>query len=126
MKCEDAIKNMDRFVNHNMTTKELGEFLEHIDTCPSCYEELETYYTVAIALHYLDQNDGEGYNIPLRLKHNLEEARNRVRREKRYYVMLHMLLSVLVVTLLIMLVFVQAPQIGTALEQFLSHFLRIF
>ncbi len=126
MKCEDAIKNMDRFVNHNMTTKELGEFLEHIDTCPSCYEELETYYTVAIALHYLDQNDGEGYNIPLRLKHNLEEARNRVRREKRYYVILHMLLIVLVVTLLIMLVFVQAPQIGTELEQFLSHFLRIF
>ena len=126
MKCEDAIKNMDRFVNHNMTTKELGEFLEHIDTCPSCYEELETYYTVAIALHYLDQNDGEGYNIPLRLKHNLEEARNRVRREKRYYVILHALLIVLVVTLLIMLVFVQAPQIGTELEQFLSHFLRIF
>ena len=106
MKCEDAIKNMDRFVNHNMTTKELGEFLEHIDTCPSCYEELETYYTVAIALHYLDQNDGEGYNIPLRLKHNLEEARNRVRREKRYYVILDVLLIVLVVTLLIMLVFV--------------------
>ena len=126
MKCEDAIKNMARFVNHNMTTKELGEFLEHIDTCPSCYEELETYYTVAIALHYLDQNDGEGYNIPLRLKHNLEEARNRVRREKRYYVILHVLLIVLVVTLLIMLVFVQAPQIGTELEQFLSHFLRIF
>ena len=126
MKCEDAIKNMDRFVNHNMTTKELGEFLEHIDTCPSCYEELETYYTVAIALHYLDQNDGEGYNIPLRLKHNLEEARNRVRREKRYYVILHVLLIALVVTLLIMLVFVQAPQIGTELEQFLSHFLRIF
>ena len=126
MKCEDAIKNMDRFVNHNMTTKELGEFLEHIDTCPSCYEELETYYTVAIALHYLDQNDGEGYNIPLRLKHNLEEARNRVRREKRYYVILHVLLIVLVVTLLIMLVFVQAPQMGTELEQFLSHFLRIF
>ena len=126
MKCEDARKNMDRFVNHNMTTKELGEFLEHIDTCPSCYEELETYYTVAIALHYLDQNDGEGYNIPLRLKHNLEEARNRVRREKRYYVILHVLLIVLVVTLLIMLVFVQAPQIGTELEQFLSHFLRIF
>ena len=126
MKCEDAIKNMDRFVNHNMTTKELGELLEHIDTCPSCYEELETYYTVAIALHYLDQNDGEGYNIPLRLKHNLEEARNRVRREKRYYVILHVLLIVLVVTLLIMLVFVQAPQIGTELEQFLSHFLRIF
>ena len=126
MKCEDAIKNMDRFVNHNMTTNELGEFLEHIDTCPSCYEELETYYTVAIALHYLDQNDGEGYNIPLRLKHNLEEARNRVRREKRYYVILHVLLIVLVVTLLIMLVFVQAPQIGTELEQFLSHFLRIF
>lgn len=126
MKCEDAIKNMDRFVNHNLTTKELAEFLEHIDSCPSCYEELETYYTVAIALHYLDQNDGEGYNIPHRLQHNLQEARNRVRREKRYYVALHILLIILVTVLILMLIFVQAPEIGGELEDFLAHFLRIF
>ena len=126
MKCEDAIKNMDRFVNHNMTTKELADFLEHIDSCPSCYEELETYYTVAIALHYLKKNDGEGYNIPLRLQHNLQEARNRVRREKRYYIILQRLLMVMVITLVFMLLFAQAPEIGTELEEFLSHFLRFF
>lgn len=126
MKCEDAIKNMDRFVNHNMTTKELADFLEHIDSCPSCYEELETYYTVAIALHYLEKNDGEGYNIPLRLQHNLQEARNRVRREKRYYIILQRLLMVMVITLVFMLLFAQAPEIGTELEEFLSHFLRFF
>lgn len=126
MKCEDAIKNMDRFVNHNMTTKELADFLEHIDSCPSCYEELETYYTVAIALHYLEKNDGEGYNIPLRLQHNLQEARNRVRREKRYYIILQRLLMVMVITLVFMLLFAQAPEIGSELEEFLSHFLRFF
>lgn len=126
MKCEDAIKNMDRFVNHNMTTKELAEFLEHIDSCPSCYEELETYYTVAIALHYLDQNDGEGYNIPLRLQHNLQEARDKVRREKRYYVVLQALLCLLLAVLIFMLAFAQAPEIGEDLENFLSHFIRIF
>ena len=81
---------------------------------------------MAIALHYLDQNDGEGYNIPLRLQHNLQEARNRVRREKRYYVVLQILLIVMVVTLAIMLLFVQAPVIGTELEEFLSHFIHIF
>lgn len=125
MKCEDAIKNMDRFVNHNMTTKELGEFLEHIDSCPSCYEELETYYTVAIALHYLDQNDGEGYNIPLRLQHNLQEGRNRVRRERRYYVVLHVMLLVFLAVLSVMLAFVQSPEIGEGLKEFLAHFIRI-
>ena len=126
MKWEDAIKNMDRFVNHNMTTKELAEFLAHIDSCPSCYEELETYYTVAIALHYLDQNDGEGYNIPLRLQHNLQEARTKVRREKRYYVVLHILLFLLLAVLILMLAFVQAPEIGEDLENFLAHFIRVF
>lgn len=125
MKCEDAIKNLDRFVNHNMTTKELAAFLEHVDSCPSCYEELETYYTVAIALHYLDQNDGEGYNIPLRLQHNMEEARHRVRREQRYYIVLHVLLLILIAVLIVMVVFAQAPVVGSELEEFLSHFVRI-
>ena len=60
MRCEDAIKNMDRFVNHKMTTGELEDFLKHVDSCPSCYEELETYYTVAIALHYLKKMMGKG------------------------------------------------------------------
>lgn len=122
MKCEEAIKNMDRFVNHKMTTGELEAFLKHVDSCPSCYEELETYYTVAVALHYLEQNDGEGYNIPLRLKHTLDEAHRRVRREHRYYITLHVLLFVLIIALVLLIVFSGTPVFGLVIRNIFLPF----
>jgi hypothetical protein len=122
MKCDDAIKNMDRFVKHKMSTKEMAAFLAHIDSCPSCYEELETYYTVAVALHYLEKNEGEGYNIPLRLQHTLEEARKKVRREERYYRVLQVLVILLTATLLILMVTAQAPQWTTEFEDLIWRF----
>ena len=36
------------------------------------------------------------------------------------------LLMILVAVLILMLIFVQAPEIGGELEDFLAHFLRIF
>ena len=122
MRCEDAIKNMDRFVNHKMTTGELEDFLKHVDSCPSCYEELETYYTVAIALHYLEKNDGEGYNIPLRLQHTLDAAHKRVRRERRYYISLHVILFVLIIVLVLMIVFSRTPAFGMVLRNLFLPF----
>ena len=122
MRCEDAIKNMDRFVNHKMTTGELEAFLKHVDSCPSCYEELETYYTVAIALHYLEKKDGEGYNIPLRLQHTLDAAHKRVRRERRYYIALHVILFVLIIVLVLMIVFSRTPAFGMVLRNLFLPF----
>ncbi len=82
MDCGDTIKCIERFVNHDLTPREMEGFLDHVAECQDCYEELETYYTVAVTLHFLEKNEEGNYNIPLRLKEHLAQERQRLRNRK--------------------------------------------
>lgn len=82
MNCDDTIKCIERFVNHDLTSRETEGFLDHVAECPACYEELEIYYIVAVTMHYLEKNEEGNYNIPLRLKEHLAQERQRLQRQK--------------------------------------------
>ena len=82
MNCGDTIKCIERFVNHDLSSREMEGFLNHVMGCSECYEELETFYTVAVTLHYLDKNEEGNYNIPLRLKEHLVQERQRLRKQR--------------------------------------------
>lgn len=80
MDCKNAILRIDKFLKKEMHGRELEEFLDHVESCPECYEELETYYTVDRTLHYLDKNIEGSYNIPMTMKRDMRGARKRVLR----------------------------------------------
>lgn len=82
MNCGDTIKCMERFVDHELSPREMEAFLDHVAECPECYEELETYYTVAVTLHYLDRNEDGNRNIPLRLREHIAQERQHLHRQK--------------------------------------------
>lgn len=82
MNCEYTVKCIERFVNHGLSPGEMEDFLRHVEKCSECYEELETYYTVAVTLHYLDRNEEGNQNIPLRLKERLAQERQHLNRRK--------------------------------------------
>ena len=44
--CRTAESMVARYMNHTLKTDEMEEFLDHIEHCPSCYDELETYFIV--------------------------------------------------------------------------------
>ena len=46
MDCRTAEGLVNRYIEHELPVNELEEFLEHVQNCPSCYEELETYFIV--------------------------------------------------------------------------------
>ena len=50
MDCRTAESMVTRFIDHSLSVNELEEFLDHIETCPSCYDELETYFIVHEAM----------------------------------------------------------------------------
>ena len=52
MKCRVAEGMVNRYINHTLTIDELEEFLEHISTCSSCYDELETYFCLLYTSFY--------------------------------------------------------------------------
>ena len=56
MDCKKAQSLVTSYITRKLNDKDLEEFLEHVNTCDECYEELEIYYTVHYTLERLDQD----------------------------------------------------------------------
>ncbi len=60
MTCKEVEQMIMPYINDELTDKQLGPFLEHINACKSCYEELEIYYTIYAGLSQLDGENEAG------------------------------------------------------------------
>lgn len=83
MKCETALLEIDAYINGELNQRELEKFIEHVKSCPSCYDELETHYTISEGIRYLEEDRTEAYNIPKMLKKDLEKKERMIRRHHR-------------------------------------------
>ena len=54
MTCKEAESLVMPYIKNELTDEELFEFLEHIEHCPECREELEIYFTVDVGIRQLD------------------------------------------------------------------------
>ena len=50
MDCRTAEGMVSSYIKHDLPLNELEEFLDHVQNCSSCYDELETYFDVKIDL----------------------------------------------------------------------------
>ena len=55
MNSQTAESMVNRYIEHDLSVDELENFLEHVENCPSCYDELETYFIVHAAMQQLDE-----------------------------------------------------------------------
>ncbi|MBS5282420.1 MAG: zf-HC2 domain-containing protein [Clostridiales bacterium] len=104
MTCTEAERLVMPYINGSITDEELEGFLEHIDGCEDCREELEIYFTVDVGIRQLDEGTGT-YNIKGALETALELSRQRIHtlhllRTARYAVNTLCFWSVLVVLIL--------------------------
>ena len=74
--CRTAESMVARYMNHTLKTDEMEEFLDHIEHCPSCYDELETYFIVNKVTQQLDeQEDGSVLDFQKLLEQDIRRAR---------------------------------------------------
>ena len=78
MNCQTAESMVTRYIEHDLSVEELESFLEHVESCPSCYDELETYFIVHAAIRQLDE---ESKDSTLDFRELLEED---IRKSKHY------------------------------------------
>lgn len=71
MTCMEAEKKVIPYINDELSPMEVEDFLEHIETCEKCWEELEINYMVDVGLKKLDEADGT-YDIVGDLRRKLE------------------------------------------------------
>ena len=55
MTCRKAEEMVNKYIAHKLSVDELEDFLDHVESCSSCYDELETYFIVHRALQQLDE-----------------------------------------------------------------------
>ena len=78
MNCRIAEGMVNKYIDHTLPLSDLEDFLEHIEKCSSCYDELATYFIVHKAMQQLDE---ESRDSSLDLRELLEED---IRRSKHY------------------------------------------
>jgi len=73
------------FINDKLNLKETEEFIDHVQSCPECREELEVYYALLTAMKQLDEDKtlSDDYNMELSSK--LERAQEKIIHAKFTY-----------------------------------------
>lgn len=77
MLCKDAEKLVMPYIRHELEDAVMEEFLEHVDSCENCKEELEIYYTVEAGIRQLDKDTGH-YNIKGDMEADIQTSKQRL------------------------------------------------
>lgn len=69
-----------RYLEGSLSEGELSDFLQHMNHCRSCYEELETMYMLDRTLRYLDEDaDSSSLQFAQQLRREMQRSRRELR-----------------------------------------------
>lgn len=78
MTCQEVQSNVIKYVNNQLDIKTLESFVEHVEGCADCMEELEVYYILLVGMKRLDQDKNESLNFHADFTQSLEHAKIRI------------------------------------------------
>ena len=107
MDCQTAEGMVSRYIKHDLPLNELEEFLDHVQNCSSCYDELETYFIVHEVTHQLDDDSSDSVlDFKKLLEQDIRKSRRYIRRRKIRRAIAAAAFCVLIAALVIFLIFV--------------------
>ncbi len=77
MTCKEASSLVTPFITHQLDDDKMADFLDHIDSCAECRDELETYFMVVAGIRQLD-NDSDDYNIKGYMEDEIRSSKDRL------------------------------------------------
>ena len=89
MNCSTAESMVNRYINRTLSVEELEDFLEHIEECSSCRDELETYFIVHEVVRQLKEEGGDSVlDFKELLELDIRKSRRYIRKRKasRFFV----------------------------------------
>lgn len=72
MDCKRAMELITQFINGQISAEDTQAFLDHIDSCPECREELEVTYSLMTAMKQLDEDTDLSDNYIEELNEKIE------------------------------------------------------
>lgn len=84
--CREAERMIPGFIEESLNDHDLKAFLNHIDTCPECMEELSIQLLVIEGLDFLEE--GKAFALQKVLDEKIESALRKLSRKHRISVFL--------------------------------------
>jgi hypothetical protein len=125
MDCKSTKTLVQDYLSGNMDDETCMDFIQHVNTCPSCYEELETYFAINRVLSYLEDGEddaSQSYNMRKLLTDDLKKNEKRIRRTRTE----HMIFAVSMTAAEAALVFTVILKYLPSLYELISGGLRWF
>lgn len=107
MTCKETEKMIPFFLQDDLETEELREFMEHVDGCDDCREELTIQFLVTEGMSRLEE--GNVFDLQNELNYRMDEAGHALKRREGLQWLLYGMeglvafLAAVLVTLLIFL-----------------------
>ncbi len=102
--CKEVQSNILLFFQDELEIEQLELFLEHIEHCEACREELEVYYTLHRAMQILEDNqEYEHTNYQIDIEWELYRAKEKCKRFRRRRVQKNLLFVFLVIATCILI-----------------------
>ena len=99
--CREIISMIPDYLEGRLSGHQLEHFLEHIRSCPDCYEELETNYMVGKTIDYLDRKEqSASFDFKPMLENDMEKQEESIIRKRKIR---QLQLVILAFTLLLLL-----------------------
>ncbi len=82
MNCMEARRMITPFVKKELSLKDTEDFLNHVENCEDCMEELDIYYIAFHASDLLDSKDKHEYDFEKMLQEEIRSARRSISRSR--------------------------------------------
>lgn len=103
MNCLEAQGLIMKYINNELSPIDLENFLEHIDKCPDCKEELEIYYVLTTGMQQLDNDYVDTYNFHDAFEKQLEKSRKDMELNSTGYLFKIIVLDIIILLIALLL-----------------------
>ncbi len=78
MTCECALKKITNYIKRELSEKEEWEFIEHVEQCPQCLDELVFTFMMLEGLDMLDEGELGSMDFGMEIAKNLAERKKAI------------------------------------------------
>ena len=111
MKCREAESLVQQYIDDTLPPKKLEAFISHVQSCSSCYEELEIHFIIHHAIKYLDEDRHDSYDMKAKLSEDLLKKEKRLRKKYNIKVLTIYVLVLAAIIGIGLLVFMLFPEL---------------
>ena len=109
MECKHAQSLIPQYIADRLSPRELEEFIRHVEKCPECYDELETYFIVYEVTQQLDdQAENTVLDFKTLLAQDIRKSRRYIHKKRGMQFAAGMLILMLTGALIVFLIFLIA------------------